>query len=565
MCGILGGNLFSSIDDMKDGLTSMMHRGSEGNTIISFKNGMKMAHNRLSIQDLSETANQPMVSECGRYYLTFNGELWKSTFDKFDKELRSKYNFKTNNSDSELLLYFLIDNYKNLKSKMNELEGMFSFAFYDKEDDYLILGRDFMGRLPLYYYIGDDGFVFSSEVKGLTESIDDLKYYNIDKGSRFNSTYKKEEKIQIVEPGTFVGFRKNNIHNQYIAHHVVWFDFKPNPFNINHPTGYYPRTDSEFESYDSEDNGIDYYSSEFKRLLEDAVEDEMIADVPICTILSGGIDSTIISYILSKKLKSQGKRLTAFVVNVTKNRKSKVKDDLYYARLAAELFDIDLIEVNYDELDVERKLIHAIWASETHKWTQVSPAVIQLGLAWRIRKEGFKVVFGGEGADEIFASYGDVKRFCWYEPIWYHQKRVNLLNSLHKTNLIRTNKAMMYGGEVELRTPFINKKVIDFGLRIPTKYRDDKEGKGTRMKYVLRKAFEDEIGSLNEELLWRPKKTFQVGAHSDFLKKPIWKDKIEDIFEQLFIKKDANKELRQLLAQGQSGHNRGSITEISID
>ena len=84
---------------------------------------------------------------------------------------------------------------------------------------------------------------------------------------------------------------------------------------------------------------------------------------------------------------------------------------------------------------------------------------------------------------------------------------------------------MMYGGEVELRTPFINKKVIDFGLRIPTKYRDENEGKGQKMKYVLRKAFEKEIGSLNEELLWRPKKTFQVGAHSDFLKKPIWKRK----------------------------------------
>ena len=70
----------------------------------------------------------------------------------------------------------------------------------------------------------------------------------------------------------------------------------------------------------------------------------MIADVPICTILSGGIDSTIISYILSEKLKKQGKRLTAFVVNVTKNRKSAIKDDLYYARLASKLFDIDLID-----------------------------------------------------------------------------------------------------------------------------------------------------------------------------------------------------------------------------
>ena len=561
MCGILGGNLIKTNHDMKNGLVSMMHRGTDGNTIFSFKNNMKLSHNRLSIQDLSETANQPMVSDDGNYYLAFNGELWKSTFDKFDKELRSKYNFKTNNSDSELLLYFLIDNYENLKSKMNELEGMFSFAFYDKEKDYLILGRDFMGRLPFYYYHNGQEIVFSSEVKGITESVKEISYYNIDKGSSWKpSEYKDKELIKIVEPGTFITYNSVGALKEY-----RWFDFKPKPFDVNHPTGYYPKTNEELKVFEGEDKGIDYYSSEFKRLLEEAVEDEMIADVPICTILSGGIDSTIISYILSKKLKKQGKKLTAFVVNVNKNRKSNTKDDLHYARLASKLFDIDLIEINYDELDVERKLIHSIWASETHKWTQVSPAVIQLGLAWRIRKEGFKVVFGGEGADEIFASYGDVKRFCWPEPIWYHQKRVNLLNSLHKTNLIRTNKAMMYGGEVELRTPFINKRVIDFGLRIPTKYRDDKEGKGQKMKFVLRKAFEKEIGSLNEELLWRPKKTFQVGAHSDFLKKQVWKEKIESIFEKLFIDKNKNEEIRELLAQGQSGHNRGSITEITID
>lgn len=562
MCGILGGNLIKTNHDMKNGMVSMMHRGTDGNTIFSFKNGMKLSHNRLSIQDLSEAANQPMVSECGRYYLAFNGELWKSTFDIFDKELRSKYKFKTTNSDSELLLYFLIENYKKLKSKMNELEGMFSFAFYDKEDDYLILGRDFMGRLPFYYYYNGQEIVFSSEVKGITESIKEIQYYNIDKGSTFNSSYKDKEVIKIVEPGNFITYNSVGVLKQY-----RWFDFKPKPFDMNHPTSYYPRTAEEFEQYDKEDKGIEYYSTEFKRLLEDAVEDEMIADVPICTILSGGIDSTIISYILSKKLKKQGKRLTAFVVNVNKNKKSNVKDDLYYAKLAAKLFDIDLRVIDYDELDVERKLIHAIWATETHKWTQISPAVIQLALSWWIDKHEskFKVVFGGEGADEIFASYGDVKRFCWHKPIWYHQKRVNLLNNLHKTNLIRTNKAMMYGGTVELRTPFINKKVIDFGLRIPTKYRDENEGIGQNMKYVLRKAFEKEIGSLDEELLWRPKQTFQVGAHSDFLKKPEWKAYIETIFRQLFIDKDENKQLRELLAQGQGGYLRGSITEVTID
>jgi asparagine synthase (glutamine-hydrolysing) len=551
MCGILGGNLIKSNESMKNGLISMMHRGTDGNTIFSFKNGMKLSHNRLSIQDLSDAANQPLISECGRYYLAFNGELWKSTFDKFDVELRSKHNFKTEKSDSELLLYFLVDNHKNLKNKMNELEGMFSFAFYDKDEDYLILGRDFMGRLPLYYYHDGQDIVFSSEVKGITQSLPDIKYYNIDKGSKFNSSYKDKELIKIVEPGTFITYNSVGALKEY-----TWFNFKPE-FNINNPTAYYPRTSEEFAQYDSIDLGEEYYTTEFKKLLWEAVEDELVADVPICTILSGGIDSTIITYILSKI----NPNIEAFVVNVwpAKRTNKEVKDDLYYARLAANEFGIKLHEINVDKDDIEEMLSESIWASETHKWTQVSPAVAQLFLSWKIRKKGYKVVFGGEGADEIFASYGDVFRFCWPEPIWYHQKRVNLLNSLHKTNLIRTNKAMMYGGEVELRTPFLNKKLIDFGLRIPTKYRDENGGNGKIMKYILRKAFDDEIQ--NKELLWRPKKTFQVGCHTDFLKQPIWKAKIENEFEKLFIEKNVPKSF----IKRQIGHIRGSITEVTID
>ena len=302
--------------------------------------------------------------------------------------------------------------------------------------------------------------------------------------------------------------------------------------------------------------GEEYYTSEFKKLLWEAVEDELVSDVPICTILSGGIDSTIITYILSRI----NPNIEAFVVNVwpSKRTNKEVKDDLYYARLAAKEFGVKLHEINVDKEDIEEMLSESIWASETHKWTQVSPAVAQLFLAWKIRKKGYKVVFGGEGADEIFASYGDVFRFCWPEPMWYHQKRVNLLNSLHKTNLIRTNKAMMYGGEVELRTPFLNKKLIDFGLKIPTKYRDENGGNGKIMKYILRKAFDDEIQ--NKELLWRPKKTFQVGCHTDFLKQPIWKKKIEDEFEKLFVEKN----VPDSFIKRQIGHIRGSITEITI-
>lgn len=540
MCGILGGNIFGDIGEVENGLTSMFHRGTDGNTIFEFKTNdgyMYMTHNRLSIQDLSESANQPLISSDERYYLAFNGELWKSTFDRFDKSLREKYNFKTDKSDSELLLYFLIEYKDNLKEMLNELEGMFSFAFYDKSEDNLILGRDFIGRLPLYYYHDGQYIAFSSEIKGLSTSIN-LPYYNIDKGSKFNSDYKNKEVIKIVEPGTYITYNKLGFLNE-----TRYFNFKT-------PT-YYPTTDEQLKEFEGEDLGIDYYAKEFRKYLEKAVDDELISDVPVCTILSGGIDSTVITYLLSKRLPN----IESFVVNVQSDKNLKRKDDLHYARIASKEFGIKLNEVNIKKEDVEHYLEESIWASETHKWTQVSPSVAQLFLSWEIRDKGYRVVFGGEGSDEIFASYGDVFRFCWPVPLDYHKRRVNLLNNLHKTNLIRTNKAMMYGGKVELRTPFLNKALIDFGLRIPTKYRDENGGKGRIMKYVLRKAFEGEI---SDELLWRPKKTFQVGCHTDYLKKE--KEKLESIFEKLFV----NGEIPEHYIKRQIGHNTSRIRTISI-
>ena len=561
MCGIIGGNSFKNSNRVVKGLHSIMHRGTDGNVILKFDNGNHISHNRLSIQDLSEQANQPMISECGNYYLAFNGELWKSTFRKFNKKLRKKYNFKTEKSDSELLLYFLVDNVDNLAQSLNKIEGMFCFSFYDLKNDITYLGRDFIGRLPFYYYFQDGKFAYSSEVKGLTVGID-KPYYKIDvKSKKYKvSEYKSKEVIHPVLPGTIIKFSPSQFKGQHSMETIRWFDFKPE-FDSKKLT-YYTRTEEEFRKYEAEDLGLEYYTTTFRKKLEQAVDDEMISDVPLCTILSGGIDSTIITYLLAQK----NPNVEAFVVNVNPTRKSKYKDDLYYARMAAKEFGIRLHEVNVDREDINRHLQESVWASETHKWTQLSPAVAQLFLAWEIRDKGYKVVFGGEGADEIFASYGDVKRFCWNQPIHWHQKRVNLLNGLHKSNLVRTNKAMMYGGKVELRTPFLNKKLIDFGLRIPTKYRDENYAQrdkidvfktnvpdGNIMKFVLRKAFENEI---SEELLWRPKKTFQVGCHTDYLKKE--QDNLDNLFEKLFI----NKKLNDKFLYRNFGHIKARVKKI---
>ena len=522
MCGIIGGNSFKDIQDVKNGLASIMHRGTDGNVIFHFKkNDFFLCHNILSIQDLSETATQPLISEDEKFVLAFNGEMWKPFFKKFNKKLREKYNFKTDKSDSELLLYYLIDNRDNILESMKKLDGMFCFAFYDVERNELTLGRDFIGRLPLYYVFENDKIMFSSEVKGLQSANKELKFFNVDRNRK--APEGEQEKIKVVEPGTIVTVSENFI-GATNCEIKRWNDFKPE-FNPENPT-LYTRSENDLVILEGEDKGIDYYASEFRKRLEKAVDDELISDTPICTILSGGIDSTIITYLLKKK----NPNIEAFVVNVTSGRNQTLKDDLYYAKMASKELGVRLHEVTVHKDDIQEHLKESIYAVETQKWTQVSPAVAQLFLSWEIRDKGYKVVFGGEGADEIFASYGDVKRFCWPDKLAWHQKRVNLINNLHKNNLIRTNKAMMYGGKVELRTPFLNKELIDFGLRIPTRYRDEADGKGNVMKYVLRKAFEGEI---SDELLWRPKKTFQQGCHTDYLKKE--QETIEQYFNELFV------------------------------
>ena len=537
MCGILGGNKFKNSDKVKAGLLSIKHRGQDDNTIFSFKNNMYLSHNRLSIQDLSEHANQPMVCDENRYYLAFNGELWKTSFDNFDKQLRKKYDFKTEKSDSELLLYYLKDNIKNINQALKDIDGMFAFCLYDTKTDTTWLARDFIGRMPLYYHHDGEHFGFCSEVKGLTVGLN-LPYYKIDVKSKYHkmSDVKNKETIHPVLPGHIIRFTPHPFLGYYVKD-SVWFSFK-NDYDKKDKS-YYTRSQEEFIHFESEDLGLQHYTDGFRDVLNTAVDNELISDVPVCTILSGGIDSTIITWLLSKKLKN----VEAFVVNVNPIRKSKYKDDLYYAQIAAQEFGIKLLEVKVDRADIENKLKESIWASETFKWTQVSPAVAQLFLAEEIQRRGFKVVFGGEGADEIFASYGDVKRFCWNEPIHWHRKRINLLNGLHKSNLVRTNKSMMYGGTVELRTPFLNKEVVDFGLRIPTKYRHEnyiarneievyttEQKDGNIMKYILRQAFKDDI---SDELLWRPKKTFQVGCHTDYLKNE--EPRMYRLFQDLYV------------------------------
>lgn len=474
MCGFVIGNIFKSEEQFSKSLKQISHRGHDSQGTFHDLDTF-IGHNRLSIQGLNTESNQPMFLDSK--VLVYNGELWKS-MDVF----KNDYDLHTG-SDTELLLNMLITEKEECIKK---LDGMFGFALFDKDERSILFARDFMGRIPLYYYKVDKKIIVASELKSITDSLS------------INAS-----EVEIVQPGYF--------------------------YKFDYTTGYLNKT--KFYNF-PEVNLIEHMSEDvittsIKTLLTNAVDNELISDVPVCTILSGGIDSTIITHLLSKRVPN----LQAFVVSMGD---TGLKDDLYYARKAAKEIDIPLHEVIIDREFVDENLTRTVYAIEDYKWTQVSPAVAQLALSKRIQDEGFKVVFGGEGSDELFASYGDV--FAWhYKDEDYIKKRYKLITDLHKNNLIRTNKAMMYGGTVELRTPFLDKSFVEFCMKIPPKYKKD----GNMWKPMLRKAFKDE---LSDELLFRPKKTFQEGCHTIFLKE--YKDKMKDYYNFYY---EQNKSLEKFM------------------
>lgn len=476
MCGIVGGNLFESIEQLKEATNLLVHRG-RNNTGLFEDDGMFLGHTRLSIQDVATEANQPMSDSSGDLWITYNGELWDG-WQELRRQLEDEYSFKTKNSDTELILY-LYKKYGN--DFIKKLDGMFSFTLYDKQKRLLYLGRDWVGKLPFYFIIRNGKIAFASEKKVLFKM--------------FNCGIKD---IQTVEPSHYYLFsldlsslRKNR-----------FYSLPVNP--IEGPP--------------------DELATEIRRLLDQGVKNRLISDVPVCTILSGGVDSLLTTYLLKKYIPN----IEAFVVSVGE---TDGKDDLYHARLSADYLKIKLHEVILTKDYIQENLKDAIYATEEKRWTQVSPAVPQIALARAIDDAGFKVVMGGEGSDEIWGSYGDVFRW-YYKDDDFQKKRFSLIEKLHARNLIRANQAMMWGGTVELRMPFLHRPLVEYGLNTPPKY---KKIDG-RMKPLLRLGFKDEIP---DELLNRPKATFQVGAHSDFLKQQ--KDEIKEIYEKLFTKTTKSK------------------------
>ena len=470
MCGIIGGNWFSSEEQTHTHLNKIIHRGRDASEVDVVDN-FYIGHNRLSIQDLSSTANQPMWNDDRTICIVYNGELWDSSHTE-ELKRSIKTPFKTK-SDTEIILNAYLDYGTD---SFKELDGMFSFAIVDSTLNKVFVVRDYVGELPLWYAIDNDTkLVFCSEKKGLP--ISDLY----------------EKQVKAIYPGTFLEY---------------------NYKTLEHTIKTYYKLPNEIINDDRET-----IVKNIRTMMEEAVKVKMVSDVPICTILSGGIDSVITTYILSK-IKPD---IQAFVVSMgdgdTKN------DDIKYARIAAKEFGVKLHEIILTEHDVEDAVNETLYVIEQSRWQNVGSAIAQIALSKKINELGFKVVFSGDLSDEIWGSYGHIQAFHW-RPEDYDKARRKLVEDVHKTNFLTTNQSIMWGGTVEVRTPYSWRPFVEYTLNIPPLYQKE----GGHMKPLLRAAFKGEI---SDELLYRPKVYFAKGCRTGDMmeaKKNILKSQLKSLY-----------------------------------
>lgn len=352
--------------------TATAHRGPDGTGVFTDVN-ISLGHNRLSILDLSKSASQPMHSTDSRFVIAFNGEIYN--FKELKKELQ-EYKFKTE-SDTEVILAA----YKKWGSDVvTRLNGIFAFAIWDIEKQELFLARDQAGLKPLYYYLEDGRFIFSSEIKAILEHPIPRKLSREAFSLYFRALY---------APAPLTMFE--GVHKFPQGHYGV---LKKGSLML---TKYF-----DVEGVQEREESLPALSKELKKLVSESVSRQLISDRPIGVYLSGGIDSSAVLHAMSESREN----IDTFSVGFSlpnKDDEEKFNKDFYLARDTAKRYGTRHHEVMFREEDALKYLPKAIYALDEP--ISNPTALPQMLLAEFTKKEGVDVVLGGDGGDELFGGY----------------------------------------------------------------------------------------------------------------------------------------------------------------
>ena len=457
MCGIVAIlNVREQTHELREQALKMSqkirHRGPDWSGIYCGGSAI-LAHERLSIVD-PESGGQPLFSPDRKQILAVNGEIYNH--QEIRRRYAGKYEFQTG-SDCEVILALYRE--KGIHF-LEDISGIFAFVLYDEEKDEFLIARDPIGVIPLYIGFNSDGKVFvASELKALEGQC---------------------EHYEPFLPGHYYWSREPGMKRYYQRD---WFSYdavKDNPASVE-------------AIHDA---------------LEDAVKRQLMSDVPYGVLLSGGLDSSVISAIAEKysemrieddsKTKAYWPRLHSFAVGL------KGAPDLAKAKLVADHIGTVHHEINYtiqEGLDAIRDVIYYI---ETYDVTTVRASTPMYLLARVIKSMGIKMVLSGEGADEIFGGYLYFHKAPSAKD--FHEETVRKLSKLYLYDCLRANKSLSAWG-VEGRVPFLDKEFLDVAMRTNP---EAKMCPGSTMeKKIVREAFAD---MLPEAVAWRQKEQFSDGV-----------------------------------------------------
>ena len=457
MCGIVAIlNVQEQTHALRDKALKMSqkirHRGPDWSGIYC-RGSAILAHERLSIVD-PESGGQPLFSPDKKQVLAVNGEIYNH--QEIRRLYAGQYEFQTG-SDCEVILALYREKGINF---LEDLSGIFAFVLYDEEKNEFLIARDPIGVIPLYIGYDSDGTVYvASELKAL------------------------EGQCERYEP--------------FLPGHYYW--------SVDPGQKWYYRRD--WMQYDAvKDNPASVEA--IHDALEDAVKRQLMSDVPYGVLLSGGLDSSVISAIAEKysemrieddsKTKAYWPRLHSFAVGL------KGAPDLAKAKLVADHIGTVHHEINYtiqEGLDAIRDVIYFI---ETYDVTTVRASTPMYLLARVIKSMGIKMVLSGEGADEIFGGYLYFHKAPTAKD--FHDETVRKLGKLYMYDCLRANKSLSAWG-VEGRVPFLDKEFLDVAMRTNP---EAKMCPGSTMeKKIVREAFAD---MLPKEVAWRQKEQFSDGV-----------------------------------------------------
>jgi asparagine synthase (glutamine-hydrolysing) len=472
MCGIFGIlDIKTDVSELRTQALELSkllrHRGPDWSGIWHNDNAI-LCHERLAIVDV-DTGAQPLISNNGNQALAVNGEIYNH--QDLQEKLAKPYDFATK-SDCEVILPLYQQEGVGF---IDKLEGMFAFVLYDEEKNTYLIARDHIGIIPLYTGYDEFGnFYVASEMKALVPVC---------------------KTVQEFPPGHYLDSTDGKL------------------------VKYYKRDWMSYDAVENNETNLD----DLKAAFEKAVKSHLMSDVPYAVLLSGGLDSSLVSAVAARYVAKRVEdgdqsdawwpRLHSFAVGL------EGAPDLLAAKKVADMIGTVHHEIHFtiqEGLDAIRDVIYHL---ETFDTTTIRAATPMYLMTRKIKAMGIKMVLSGEGSDEIFGGYLYFHKAPNAKEL--HEETVRKLDRLHMFDCARANKSTSAWG-VEARVPFLDKNFMDVAMRLNPQ---DKMCVDGRMeKWILRKAFDDET-YLPAEVLWRQKEQFGDGVGYS------WIDSIRDFVD----------------------------------